>query len=145
MNQPMYVCCMYHSYCDTNQQLTILNRLNWSLYVPTFLPINCFLEAGGWGGGGILENSCRENGKPGRIYCHFIVSLGPSKGWKQQVTKICSENVTVKVFPNLLKQQAVSEMMDEAKAYSPPPSWKASSLLHFLIDFKSLRGYVSSN
>ena len=72
MNQPMYVCCMYHSYCDTNQQLTILNRLNWSLYVPTFLPINCFLEAGGWGGGGILENSCRENGKPGSCNPYHI-------------------------------------------------------------------------
>ena len=28
MNQPMYVCCMYHSYSDTNQQLTILNPQN---------------------------------------------------------------------------------------------------------------------
>ena len=42
MNQPMYVCCMSHSYSDTNQQLTILNPQNWPLYVPTFLLINCF-------------------------------------------------------------------------------------------------------
>lgn len=42
MNQPMYVCCMYHSYSDTNQQLTISNPQNWPLYVPTFLLINCF-------------------------------------------------------------------------------------------------------
>ena len=40
MNQPMYVCGMYHSYSDTNQQLTISNPQNWPLYVPTFLLTN---------------------------------------------------------------------------------------------------------
>ena len=47
MNQPMYVCCMCHSYSDTIQQLTILNPQNWPLCVPTVLLINCFFKGGG--------------------------------------------------------------------------------------------------
>lgn len=46
MNQTMYVCCMYHTYSDTNQQLTILNPQSWPLHVPTFLLINCFFRRG---------------------------------------------------------------------------------------------------
>ena len=59
----MYVCCMYHSYSDTNQQLTISNPQNWPLYVPSFLLINVFL--GGGGGGNVRQ----------KIHVEKVVSL----------------------------------------------------------------------
>ena len=92
MNQPKYVCCMYDSYSDTNQQLTILNLQNWPLCISTFLLINCFLR------GDVRQKIHVERVVSLRaatpttftnpfweICCHrkFIVSLGPSKGWKQ--------------------------------------------------------------